>query len=152
MSRAGLLIGLGLIAIAGVIAVDAMGMRVPPIHAKVGPRFFPLLVSCGLALSGAVVAFQSWRGTFDTEESAHATDWAAVAIIAAGLVLHLNLLKPLGFIPATLVLFLSVTFAMGSRSYLRDTAVGLVLVLLTYFGFTRLLGLQLPAGIFAGLI
>ena len=72
---AGLLIGLGLIAIAAVIAVDVSGMRVPPVHAKVGPRFFPLLVSCGLAVAGAVTAWQSWRGTFDSEDMPP-TDWA----------------------------------------------------------------------------
>ena len=146
---AGLLIGLGLIAIAAVIAVDVSGMRVPPVHAKVGPRFFPLLVSCGLAVAGAVTAWQSWRGTFDSEEMPP-TDWAAVAIISAGLILHLNLLKPAGFVPAAVVLFMCVTFAFGSRSFLRDGVVALVIAMTAYLAFTRLLGLQLPPGVRAG--
>ncbi len=151
MSVAGLLIGLGLIAIAAIIAIDVSGMRVPPVHAKVGPRFFPLLVSSGLALAGAAVVWQAWRRTFD-EDLPPATDWFAVAVIAAGLILHMNLLRPVGFVPAAMVLFMSVTFAFGSRSFLRDGAVALVLALVAYLGFTRLLGLQLPAGLLQGII
>lgn len=151
MSVAGLLIGLGLIAIAAVIAIDVSGMRVPPVHAKVGPRFFPLLVSSGLALAGAAIVWQSWRKTFEQDEIA-ATDWIAVSVIAAGLILHMNLMRPLGFVPAALVLFMSVTFAFGSRRFLRDGIVGLILVLAAYLGFTRLLGLQLPPGLLQGII
>ena len=150
LSVAGLLIGFGLIAIAAIIASDAAGMRVPPIHAKVGPRVFPYLVSCGLAVAGAIIAWQAWRRAFTVEEQQ--TDWAAVAIIAAGLVLHMNLLKPAGFVPAAIILFLSVAFAFGSRRYLRDLVVAVVLALLAYLAFTRLLGLQLPPGLLQGIL
>ena len=150
LSVAGLLIGLGLIAIAAIIASDAAGMRVPPIHAKVGPRVFPYLVSCGLAVAGAIIAWQAWRRSFTVDEQE--TDWAAVAIIAAGLVLHMNLLKPAGFVPAAIILFLSVAFAFGSRRYLRDLVVAVALALLAYLAFTRLLGLQLPPGLLQGIL
>lgn len=149
-SVAGLLIGLGLIAIAAVIAMDAMNMRVPPVHSKVGPRVFPYLVSCGLALSGAAIAWQAWSRSFLVE--AQETDWGAVAIVAAGLVLQINLLKPLGFVPAAIILFMAVTFAFGSRRFLRDGIVAIILAILTYLAFTRLLGLQLPAGILKGIL
>ena len=145
---AGLLIGLGLIAIAAVIAADAMNMRVPPVHARVGPRVFPLLVSCGLALSGAAIAWQVWRRSFIVE--AQETDWGAVAVVAAGLVLQINLLKPLGFVPAAIILFMSVAFAFGSRRFLRDGLAAVILAMVTYLAFTRLLGLQLPAGLLQG--
>lgn len=149
-SVAGLLIGLGLIAIAAVIAVDAMNMRVPPVHARVGPRVFPYLVSCGLALSGAAIAWQAWTRSFLVE--AQDTDWGAVAIIAAGLVLQINLMKPAGFIPSAIILFMAVSFAFGSRRFLRDGVVAVILALVTYLAFTRLLGLQLPAGILKGVL
>ncbi len=148
---AGLLIGLGLIALAGLIAIDVAGMRVPPIHAKVGPRFFPLLVSCGLAIAGAMIVWQSWRRTFEDEATAQ-TDWTAVAFIAAGLILHLNLIKPAGFVPAAVILFMSVTIAFGSRRFLRDGIVALIISLIAYLAFTRLLGLQLPAGLLQGIV
>jgi putative tricarboxylic transport membrane protein len=149
-SLAGLLIGLGLVAIAAVIAVDAMHMRVPPIHAKVGPRVFPYVVAAGLAVSGAVIVWQAWRQRFTVE--AYETDWGAVAIIAAGLILHMNILKPWGFVPAAAILFMAVAFAFGSRRYLRDAVVALGLALAAYLAFTRLLGLQLPGGVLTGLL
>jgi putative tricarboxylic transport membrane protein len=43
-----------------------------------------------------------------------------------------------------------VAIALGSRRYLRDVVIGLTLALITYVGFTRGLGLQLPSGILAG--
>jgi putative tricarboxylic transport membrane protein len=63
----------------------------------------------------------------------------------------MNLLKPLGFVPAGVILFWSVAFAFGSRRYGRDLLVGLLLVLFAYLGFTYGLGLQLPPGILKGL-
>ena len=148
---AGLLIGLGLIALAGLITIDVSGMRIPPVHAKVGPRFFPLLVSSGLAISGAAIVWQSWRRTFEDEEVAQ-TDWIAVALIAAGLILHMNLIRPAGFVPAAVILFMSVTTAFGSRRFLRDGIVALILSLVAYLPFTRFLGLQLPAGLLQGIL
>ena len=76
----------------------------------------------------------------------------SVAIIVAGLIAHMNLLKPLGFVPAGLILFWSVAFAFGSRRYGRDVIVGLLLALFAYVGFTYGLGLQLPPGILKGLL
>ena len=149
-SVAGLAIGLGLLAVAALIGFDASTMHVPPVHAKVGPTIFPIAISCGLAIAGAVTIWQSRAGgSFPSAEGD--TDWLAVAVIAAGLIVHMNLLKPAGFVPAGIVLFMCVAFAFGSRSFARDALVAVAVVLVTYFGFTRLLGLQLPPGILAGL-
>jgi len=95
-------------------------------------------------------AWQAWTRNFLVE--AQDTDWGAVAVIAAGLVLQINLLKPLGFVPAAVILFMSVTFAFGSRRFLRDGLVAVILAFVTYLAFTRLLGLQLPPGILKGLL
>ncbi len=149
-SLAGLGIGLGLFILAAIIGFDVAHMRVPPVHAKVGPRVFPVIVSCGLALAGLFTVLTARRGDF--QEAEGDTDWRAVAFIAAGLVLQLNLLKPLGFIPAGFILFMSVVLAFGSKNYLRDSAIALAVVTVTYFLFTRFLGLQLPPGVLKGLI
>ena len=42
--------------------------------------------------------------------------------------------------------------AFGSRRYLRDLGMALIVSATAYFVFTKLLNLQLPAGIFRGLI
>ncbi len=150
ISRAGLLIGLGLLLAAAVIGYDAVTMNVPAVHAKVGPRVFPTLVSIGLAVAAIAHFWQCSRGQFHEAEGT--TDWFAVGTIAAALVIHMNILKPLGFLPAGIFLFTMVAFAFGSRRLLRDVVVGIVVVGLTYFAFTRFLGLQLPPGILGWIV
>ena len=154
ISGAGLAIGLGLIALASVIGFETMQMQVPPSYARVGPHIFPYIIAIGMALTGAHIAWKSYRSEDDVAEIADAgpTDWKSVAIIAAGLIAHMNLLKPLGFVPAGLILFWCVAFAFGSRRYGRDIIVGLLLALFAYIGFTYGLGLQLPPGILKGLL
>ncbi len=154
ISGAGLAIGLGLIAIASVIGFETMQMQVPPSYARVGPQIFPYIIAIGMAITGAHIAWKSYRGVDEIAEESDAgpTDWKSVAIIAAGLIAHMNLLKPLGFVPAGVILFWSVAFAFGSRRYGRDILVGLLLVLFAYVGFTYGLGLQLPPGLLKGLL
>jgi len=154
ISGAGLAIGLGLVAIASVIGFETMQMQVPPSYARVGPQIFPYIIAIGMAITGAHIAWKSYRGEDEVAamEDAGPTDWKSVAIIAAGLIAHMNLLKPLGFVPAGLLLFWSVAFAFGSRRYGRDVLVGLLLVLFAYVGFTYGLGLQLPPGILKGVL
>ena len=152
IAGAGLAIGLGLIAIASVIGFDTMQMQVPPSYARVGPQIFPYIIAIGLAITGAHIAWKSYRGGDEVIDEVEPTDWKSVGIIVAGLIAHMNLLKPLGFVPAGLILFMSVAFAFGSRRYGRDAIVGFLLVLFAYLGFTYGLGLQLPPGILKGLI
>ena len=129
-----------------------MQMQVPPSYARVGPQIFPYIIAIGLALTGAFIVWTSYRGTDELleREDAEPTDWKSVGVIVAGLIAHMNLLKPLGFVPAGLLLFMSVAYAFGSRRYGRDTIVGFLLVLFAYIGFTYGLGLQLPPGILKG--
>ena len=148
-SAAGLAIGLGLLALAAVIGFDTARMQVPPTYAKVGPQVFPTIVTAGLALVGALIALSS-RAKPIVEEATGGTDWRAVAIICGTLIVHLNILKPIGFIPASAMLFFAVAFAFGSRRYLRDATIALALAVTVYIGFVHGLRLRLPAGVLAG--
>jgi putative tricarboxylic transport membrane protein len=152
IAGAGLAIGLGLIAIASVIGFETMQMRVPPSYARVGPQIFPYIIALGMALTGAFIAWKSYRGGDEVIDEVEPTDWKNVGIILLGLIAHMNLLRPAGFVPAGVVLFMSVTFAFGSRRFGRDAIIGFFLVLFAYIGFTYGLGLQLPPGILKGLL
>jgi putative tricarboxylic transport membrane protein len=153
-SSAGLAIGLGLIALAAVIGFDTARMQVPPTYAKVGPQVFPMLIGAGLAVAGAIMAWTSRRGHgAGGAAPVHGqTDWRAVVFVCAGLLLHMTLLRPLGFVPAAAILFMSVALAFGSRRVVRDAITALVLALVAYGGFVYGLGLQLPAGIFSSAV
>ncbi|HEY1383756.1 MAG TPA: tripartite tricarboxylate transporter TctB family protein [Dongiaceae bacterium] len=99
------------------------------------------------------------------------TDWRALAMIGLGLVVQILLIDPRGapfgldhafaslgspladiinaisgFIPTAAFLFLCVAIGFGSRRYLRDAIIGILLATVAYVGFVHLLGLPLPPG------
>ena len=153
-SGAGLVIGFGLVLLGCVVFYDASQMQIAPTYARVGPHIFPYFIAFALAAVGAYFAWNSWAPDTTREVVAEGfeTDWKALAIIAAGLLIHLNIFKPLGFVISGVFLFLCVSFAFGSRKFLRDGIVAVILVVISYIGFTHGLGLQLPGGILAGLM
>ena len=60
------------------------------------------------------------------------------------------LLAPLGYILATTLFFVGAARAMGSRKLVRDAVVGVLFSAAIYFGFTELLSVRLPPGVFPG--
>lgn len=154
ISIAGVAIGLGLVIIAGVIVADTARMQVPPSYARIGPQVFPFAIAAGLAAIGLYLAWSSSLRSAPREivSEDQPTDWGSLGLILLGLLIHLLLLKSLGFIIVSAALFLMVAIAFGSRLYWRDALIGLVLATVAYVGFTRFLGLPLPPGIFAGLV
>jgi putative tricarboxylic transport membrane protein len=152
-SKAGLWIGLALLIVAIVIAWNTSQMRIPPTYAKVGPQIFPYLAALALAATGGFFIFQTFGTTGrervapDTDE----TDWRALVAISLGFLFEIVFINPLGFILSASVLFVAVAYGFGSRRYVRDIITALILSSLAYFVFTRLLNLQLPAGIMKGI-
>ena len=150
---AGLIAGLLLALLAALIAWSTSQMRIIPVHAKVGPQMFPYFAAVALAIVGICFIIQALRNSSgklvaDTDE----TNWMALGLIAFGFIFEILFIKSLGFILASTVLFMAVAMAYGSRRYFRDIAIGLIITSAAYFGFTRLLNLQLPAGVLEGLI
>lgn len=149
---AGLVAGLLLAILAALIAWSTSQMRIIPAHAKVGPQIFPYFAAVALAVVGACFIIQSLRDgpgklAADTDD----TDWKALAFVAFGFIFEIVFIKWLGFILASTVLFVAVSMAFGSRSYVRDVVIALIITSAAYFTFTKLLNLQLPAGVLGGL-
>jgi putative tricarboxylic transport membrane protein len=150
---AGMVAGLMLVLLGVLIAWSTSHMRVPPMHAKVGPQVFPYFAALALVILGVIFAVQAFRNSpeklvADTDS----TEWFSLGIIIAGFVFQIVFITTLGFILSSTVLFVAVAIGFGSRRYLRDVTVALLLSAAAYFIFTKLLNLQLPAGIFGGLI
>jgi putative tricarboxylic transport membrane protein len=146
---AGLLLGL----LAVLIAWSTSQLKIAPNYAKVGPQVFTYFAAAALAIVGTCFIVQSLRNSpdkvvGDTDE----TDWKALAFILLGFVFEIVFIKILGFILASTVLFTAVAFGFGSRKIVRDVIIALIVSSLAYFTFTKLLNLQLPAGILQGFI
>lgn len=150
---AGIVAGLLLAAVGILIAWSTSQMRVPPMHAKVGPQLFPYVAAIALLVVGACFIVQAVRNSPDKlAADTDSTEWPSLGFIVAGFLFQIVFITTLGFILSSTVLFVAVAMGFGSRRYLRDVIVALLLSSVAYFTFTKLLNLQLPAGIFGGLI
>lgn len=146
---------LGIIALGLFMAVQTAGIDVSPSYARVGPRVFPWVVSFGLVVVGLVLARDAIAGQWVAEDSVPGSpgfDWHAFLFIGIGLVLHMVLIGRAGFVIASTVLFVCVARGFGSRTWLRDTIIALILAVVVYVGFQYGLGLDLPAGVLAGIL
>jgi putative tricarboxylic transport membrane protein len=147
------LLGLAVAALGAFIAVETSTITVSPVYAKVGPQAIPYIVAGALILLGLLFAGAALRGTAPPDAAGRTpTDWFPLVAISVGLVAQMLLLEPAGFVIAAAVLFFCVAFGFGSRRYVRDAAIAVVLAVVVYIGFTRGLNLQLPAGVLAGVL
>ncbi|NMD08218.1 MAG: tripartite tricarboxylate transporter TctB family protein [Phyllobacteriaceae bacterium] len=141
-----LLTGLGIIAVAAVIALEAATIKVGPLYAKVGPSAFLWFSSGLLALCGAIVALKSLTNPPDS-----GNELVGPAVILTGLAASVFLIEPLGFIPVATLIFVLTARGMGSSAWKRDLLIGIALSCVAYVVFTWGLGLRLPIGeLFSG--
>ena len=128
---------------------------------------YPAIVLGGLAIFGAlsyVGRLRSYVGRLRGEERSHRaadppttapptpTHWRPVALIAAGVILNLLLAETGGFIIASVALFWFVARAFDPQHPVRDALFAVAVSVGAFLLFGRLLELQLPAGVLAGLI
>jgi putative tricarboxylic transport membrane protein len=142
------LVAAAVLGLAAVIFWQAAAIPVSPIYAKVGPTVVPTITALGLGLLGLILMLAALRGGWQSDaERCVPIDRAALTWIAAGLVLNVALIRPAGFTLASTVLFVCVARGFGSRALLRDSAVALVFALAAYFGFAKMLGIDIGAGL-----
>ncbi|GAA0585848.1 tripartite tricarboxylate transporter TctB family protein [Craurococcus roseus] len=148
--------GLFVLALGGLAVWQALAIPVSPIYAQVGPKAVPFVVAGGLLLLGAGLVAQALRGGWSHEleevRDAPPANRRAFALLLAGLGANLLLIVPLGFSLAATAQYVLVAAAFGSRRFLRDAAVALVLTLAAWFLFVELLGVNIGAGVLEGLV
>ena len=154
-----LLLALGAVLFGMLVIWQTTQIRVAPIYSTVGPRTIPYIVGAGLVLTGLWLAFEALTGrsTAGSTESEDVdlslpTDWRCIGLLALALIAYLLLIEPAGFVVASAVLFVGAAYAMGSRRYVRDVVIGVLLATALYLLFNRGLGLDLPAGVLEGIL
>ena len=144
------------------LAAGAFGIRFGVGYDRIGPRFFPFLVSLGLVVVGSWLAVAALRGSRTrpaAEEPSEAaiptnwrTNWPGLGYLSLALLLNLLLLERAGFVIASTALFWLAARAFGSRRPACDAVVAVLLSVLVYQAFTRGLGLTLPSGVIERLL
>lgn len=146
-SRPEIVVAAVVIVLALAAAWQTFSIPKSPLYSQVGPTLAPHLVWIGLLALGLALMAAALRGGWqEAEERETAPDRVALGWLAAGLVLNVVLIGPAGFTVASVVLFVCITHAFGSRRLVRDVAIGATLALVAYFGFARGLGLDIGQG------
>jgi putative tricarboxylic transport membrane protein len=107
--------------------------------------FFPFLVGFGIIALSLILLFQGWRGQSKAPKAYG--NWQRPLIMVASLAVYSAVLDPLGYIPSTFFIAAVTLRILGVMSWKVIGLSSLVLSFSVYFLFTRLLGVELPAGV-----
>jgi putative tricarboxylic transport membrane protein len=140
---AAFIIAAGLAGLAALILLDAAGLKQDGGYAGVGPADVPRLIAYGLLGLAVMTVVTGLKGNLPRPPRQAP---APVLWILGGLGLQLAFLHVVGFVISGALLFGMTARGFGQRPLWKAVAVGLVLALVIYGVFDRLLQLNLPAG------
>lgn len=140
---AAFVIAAGLAGLAALLLVDAAGLKQDGGYAGVGPGDVPRIIAYGLLVLSVLTVMSGLRG--DLPKPPRQAP-APVFWILGGLGLQLALLHVAGFVISGAILFGMTARGFGQTPLWKAVAVGMVLALVIYGVFDRILQLNLPAG------
>jgi putative tricarboxylic transport membrane protein len=130
--------------------------RIP--RGRVGPAAVPMVVGGLLVIVAIVLAIDVMRGGRGEPEGGEdielggGTDWRTIAILAAAFLANALLIESLGWPLSGAILFWGAAFALGSKHYVRDAVIALVLGVGSWYLFVLGLNISLPVGILRGIL
>jgi putative tricarboxylic transport membrane protein len=148
-----------MVLVGGFLVYDALTL--PGGFAKVdpvGPRLFPMVIGISLLLTAAVLAIAIPRGSKGEADAGEDVDpdvpgdWRTVGLLVGLFVALIVLVVPLGWVIAGALFFAGCATVLGSRHYVRNLVIGVVLSVGTFYAFYSGLGIPLPAGILDGIL
>jgi putative tricarboxylic transport membrane protein len=141
--RPALVVGVLLLIVATFVGYDASQQTITSNYG-VGPTAMPYVVCVGLTVLGLAHFFVAFREGLPKPEAA---DGTALLWIVAGLVALIACIAlGGGFIIAITIVFACTARGFGRRALLVDAIIGLVLGVVIFFVFAKLLTLLLPMG------
>lgn len=158
VDRAQYLLAGFLVVAGGYVVHDATTLRRGFADQPVQPYAFPYVVGAALVVLGALLALATARGDVAEGEDGEdidlqqRSDWLTVGKLVAVFVLNLALIDWLGWAITGAILFAGTAHVLGSRTLLKDVAIGAALSVGTWYGFYSGLGLAIPAGILDGVL
>ena len=152
------LIGCGILALGGAMAVGAYMIPSESGYSGVGPNFLPGLVSAVLMICGAWVIWEARTGGFRNMDVAPGADtgfWSGFGWMSAGLLSNAALITTIGFIlSCTLCFALAVrglrtaeadkVVGFDVKQFIKDLLIGAAIAAPVYWMFTKLLAINLP--------
>jgi putative tricarboxylic transport membrane protein len=148
------LVAVGAFLIYDAVTLEAGFAKVDP----VGPKLFPIVIGVVLIVLAVILAIVIPRGSMGEADAGEDVDpnmpgdWRTVGLLVAAFVALILLVDPLGWVITSTLFFAGAATILGSRHYIRNIAIGLVLALVSFYGFYSGLGIPLPAGILDGIL
>lgn len=146
------------VVVGGYVLYDASGLERGFTDQPVQPYAIPYVVGAVLVLLGTLLAVATARGDRPRSEEGEdidltqGADLRTIGLLAVVLVGNVLLIDWLGWAVTGGPLFAGAAFVLGSRAPVRDLAVGVVLAVGSWYGFTVGLGIPMPAGVLDGVL
>lgn len=124
----------------------------------VGPKFFPLIIGGAALVLAVILAVAIPRGSKGEADAGEDIDpeapgdWRTVGLLIALFVAMILLVNPVGWVITSALFFAGAATILGSRHYVRNLVIGVVLALASFYAFYSGLGIPLPAGILDGIL
>ncbi len=151
-----LLVGVGALLVAAVLAFGARSISSEAGYAGVGPNFLPWVISAAMAVCGVLLIVQALTGGYRQLQAppgaAHG-DWRALAWVSVGVLLNASLITTIGFILSCALCFALAVRGLrtsegkpagGVKQTLVDAVTGVLIAAPVYWLFTKLLAVKLP--------
>ena len=148
------LVAVGAFLIYDALTLSAGFAKVDP----VGPRMFPIVIGVGLIVLAVILAIAIPRGSTGEEEggedidTSSPADWRTVGLLVGLFVATIVLVVPLGWAITGALLFAGAATILGSKRYVLNLIIGVVLAVGSFYAFYSGLGIPLPAGILDGIL
>ena len=147
-----------LLLLGAIVLIDTSKMVVPPGSGSVGPQVFPTIIGIFIVLVAIFLAIEVFRGNYGQPEGTEfgeietKTDFKTLGIVSASILTYPFLIERAGFVIASTVVFFGVGFAYGARKLIKNLIIAIIFALIVYLTFTKLLSVELPAGILKGIL
>ncbi|TNC30640.1 tripartite tricarboxylate transporter TctB family protein [Mumia zhuanghuii] len=147
------------LAVAGAYVVyDATTLSAGFSDQALSPAVLPYVVGSALIVLAIALAIATARGDAPEAEAGEdvdltsGADWTTVSKLVAVFVVNIVLIDVLSWAITGALLFAGCTWVLGSRTPVRDLAIGAVMSVGTWYGFYVGLGIPIPAGILDGIL
>ncbi|WP_200307100.1 tripartite tricarboxylate transporter TctB family protein [Streptomyces adelaidensis] len=159
--RADVTVGLGVTAAGMGLFLAALRIAAPPGGSDtLGPSAFPVAVSLLLALSGLMLAGRGARAGHRTrhtavpertegplESSEPPVPWRRLALMTTLFTAYVLFFIPLGYLTATTAYLFATSTLIDRERWRRNLGFAVAFTVVVHVSFTRLLGIELPAGL-----
>jgi putative tricarboxylic transport membrane protein len=143
----------------GALAVwDTSRTELPALNMTVKPTLFPYIIGIFLMTLCVLLAIFILRGNtavpegLEPSDPIEKTDYISFLYVLGSIVAYLILINHGGFIIATTISFVGIVFAFGDKRIVRATIFAFIFSIIVFVSFTHFLHVDLPAGVFKGIL